>query len=67
MQALTKRAKAVERKPMTIWEKLYIPAIAKGMAITFGHIFKKKPTINYPEQTTAIQPGIPGSTGIEPG
>lgn len=42
MQALTKKAKQVERKPMTFWEKLYIPAIAKGMSITFGHIFKKK-------------------------
>src|SRR5882672_3832461 len=51
MNALTNRAKTVERKPMTIWEKMYIPAIAKGMSITFGHIFKKKPTINYPEQT----------------
>jgi NADH-quinone oxidoreductase subunit I len=54
MQALTSKAKQVERKPMTFWEKLYIPAIAKGMAITFGHIFKKKPTINYPEQTRAL-------------
>ena len=35
---------------MTIWERLYLPAIFKGMAITFSHLFKKKPTINYPEQ-----------------
>ena len=56
MQALTSKAKQVERKPMTFWEKLYIPAIARGMAITFGHIFKKKPTINYPEQTRPFSP-----------
>src|ERR1700720_2249214 len=56
MNALTSKAKQVERKPMTFWEKLYIPAIAKGMAITFGHIFKKKPTINYPEQTRPFSP-----------
>jgi NADH-quinone oxidoreductase subunit I len=49
MQALTKRGKQVERKPMTIWEKLYLPSIFKGMAITFSHIFKKTPTISYPE------------------
>ena len=50
MQALTNKSKAVDRSPMTIWERLYLPAIFKGMAITFSHLFKKKPTINYPEQ-----------------
>src|SRR6476620_10383807 len=60
MQALTSKAKQVERKPMTIWEKLYIPAIAKGMAITFKHIFRKKPTINYPEQTRPFSPVFRG-------
>jgi NADH-quinone oxidoreductase subunit I len=47
---LTNRSKTVERKPMTFWEKLYLPAIAKGMGITFSHMFKKKPTVNYPEK-----------------
>ena len=50
MQALTNRKKEVERKPMTFWEKMYLPAIAKGMGITMSHFFKKKPTIKYPEQ-----------------
>jgi NADH-quinone oxidoreductase subunit I len=50
MQALTNRKKQVERKPMTLMEKLYLPSIFKGMGITFSHLFKKKPTINYPEQ-----------------
>lgn len=50
MQSLTKKAKPVERKPMTVWEKMYLPAILKGMGITFSHLFKKRPTINYPEQ-----------------
>ena len=35
---------------MTFWEKMYLPAIAKGMGITMSHFFKKKPTIKYPEQ-----------------
>src|SRR6201747_2608740 len=60
MQALTKKAKQVERKPMTFWEKLYIPAIAKGMSITFSHIFKKKPTISYPEQKRPFSPVFRG-------
>lgn len=50
MQALTNRNKQVERKPMTFAEKMYLPSILKGMGITFSHLFKKKPTINYPEQ-----------------
>lgn len=50
MQALTTRGKSVERKPMTLLERLYLPAIFKGMAITFSHMFKKVPTIRYPEQ-----------------
>ena len=35
---------------MTLLEKLYLWNIAKGMLITFTHIFKKKATIKYPEQ-----------------
>jgi NADH-quinone oxidoreductase subunit I len=50
MQSLTNRNKQVERKPMTLMEKLYLPAIFKGMGITMSHFFKKKPTISYPEE-----------------
>lgn len=41
-------------------EKLYLPAVAKGMAITFSHIFKKKATINYPEETRPFSPVFRG-------
>ncbi|HVG15204.1 MAG TPA: NADH-quinone oxidoreductase subunit I [Chitinophagaceae bacterium] len=51
MQSLTNKAKQVDRKPMTFMERMYLPAIFKGMGITFSHLFKKKPTISYPEQT----------------
>lgn len=50
MQALTQRAKAVDRSPMTFLERLYLWNILKGMFITFSHIFKKNPTISYPEK-----------------
>ena len=60
MESLTKRAKPVDRKPMTFMEKLYIPSIAKGMAITFKHIFKKKATINYPEEKRPFSPVFRG-------
>src|SRR5262245_32531047 len=50
MQTLTNRSKLVDRRPMSAVEKIYLWNILKGMAITFSHIFKKRPTINYPEQ-----------------
>ena len=57
---ITNRAKAVDRSPMTFGERIYIPAIAKGLGITLSHIFKKKPTINYPEQKRPFSPVFRG-------
>jgi len=51
MQSLTNRSKMVSNKKMTFMERIYLPAIFKGMAITLKHFFRKKVTINYPEQT----------------
>jgi len=51
---LTNRKKVVAKKEMTFAEKLYLPAIANGMSITFKHLFKKKATIKYPEQLRPI-------------
>ncbi|WP_290792351.1 NADH-quinone oxidoreductase subunit NuoI [Flavihumibacter sp. UBA7668] len=60
MQTLTNRSKAVDRHPMTMWEKMYLPSIAKGMSITLSHFFKKKPTIQYPEETRPFSPVFRG-------
>ncbi len=60
MLPLTNKSKPVSRKPMTIWERMYLPAIFKGMLITFSHIFKKKVTINYPEQKRPFSPVFRG-------
>jgi NADH-quinone oxidoreductase subunit I len=60
MQALTNRVKQVDRRKMSFMEKLYLPAIFKGMLITFGHMFKKRPTINYPEKTRPFSPVFRG-------
>ena len=60
MQALTNRIKQVERKPMNLIERMYLPAIFKGMVITFSHIFKKKPTSNDPEKTRPFSPVFRG-------
>lgn len=47
---LSNRGKKVSNKKMTFSEKIYLPAIAGGLAITLKHFFMKKPTIQYPEQ-----------------
>ncbi len=60
MQTLTNRAQIVERKPMSLMERLYLPAIFKGMWITFKHIFKRKATISYPEQKRPFSPVFRG-------
>lgn len=50
---LTNRSKVVSNKEMTLAEKIYLPAIFKGMGITFKHavknIVKGPPTFSYPE------------------
>lgn len=47
---LTDRSKVVSNKKMTFGESIYLPAVLKGMGITFSHMFKKSATISYPEQ-----------------
>jgi NADH-quinone oxidoreductase subunit I len=53
---LTNRSKVVSNKEQSFAERLYLPAILKGMAITFSHLFKKRPTIMYPEQKKEFAP-----------
>jgi NADH-quinone oxidoreductase subunit I len=60
MQTLTSRAKLVDRRPISFIEKLYVWNILKGMLITFSHIFRKKATISYPEETRPFSPVFRG-------
>lgn len=47
---LTNRSIQVVKKELTLSERLYFPAIIKGMLITLSHLFKRKATIKYPDQ-----------------
>jgi NADH-quinone oxidoreductase subunit I len=51
MQSLTGRSKIVVKKEMNFWERIYLPAILGGIAITLKHMFKKSATVRYPEKT----------------
>ena len=53
---LTNRSKVAANKELNWVEKLYLPGIIQGMAITFRHIFMKKATVKYPEQLRPIAP-----------
>jgi NADH-quinone oxidoreductase subunit I len=60
MEKLTNRSAPVNRDPMTFGEKIYLPAIAKGLSITIGHIFKKKATVSYPKEKRPFSPVFRG-------
>lgn len=47
---LTNRSKQIEKKEMSLAERMWLPAIFGGMAITIKHLFKKSATIKYPEE-----------------
>ena len=43
---------------MTLTEKMYLPAITKGLSLTFKHLFGKKITMQYPEETWEKAGGV---------
>jgi NADH-quinone oxidoreductase subunit I len=53
----------VTRKPkLGLADRLYLPSILAGLAVTFRHMFRKKDTIQYPEEKHAFGPryrGVP--------
>jgi NADH-quinone oxidoreductase subunit I len=51
---LTNRSKLVVKKEMSLWEKMYLPAVLGGIAITIKHLFKRKSTIKYPEKKREV-------------
>lgn len=50
MVTLSNRKKVIEQGELTFMEKLYLPVIAKGLSITVKHLFKRKATIQFPEE-----------------
>ena len=60
MQQLTNRSKQVVNNKMTLAEQIYLPAIITGLGITIKHFFRKKVTIQYPEQKRYLGPVFRG-------
>lgn len=54
--SLSGRKKTVSNKKMTFVEKTYLREIVRGLGITIRHFFKKKVTVQYPEQKRPLSP-----------
>lgn len=54
--SLSGKKMEVSNKKMSFWESLYLVAIVKGLLITIRHLFTRKVTIKYPEQTRELSP-----------
>ena len=51
----------VNRKPLSFWERLYLPAILGGLKVTWRHFWKKKVTMQYPEEKWVVPPNYRGA------
>jgi len=51
----------VERKPLSWWERLYLPALWSGLKVTARHFFSKKVTMQYPEEKWVVPDGYRGA------
>ena len=52
--------KVVERRPLTLAERTYLPQIVGGLVTTFKHLIAPKETLQYPEQRPPIPAGYRG-------
>ena len=51
----------VKRKPLSWWERLYLPAIFGGLKVTLRHFFRRKVTMQYPEEKWVVPDGYRGA------
>jgi NADH-quinone oxidoreductase subunit I len=51
----------VNRKKLNLWERLYLPAIIGGFKVSLRHFFKKKVTMQYPEERWVVPEGYRGA------
>jgi NADH-quinone oxidoreductase subunit I len=51
----------VKRQPLSMGERLYLPALIGGLKVTARHFFSKKITQQYPEEKWQVPPGYRGA------
>ena len=60
MAIAEKDVKWVQEPRMGLFERLYLPAIAQGLGTTVSHLFRKKVTVQFPEQRPVMPPNYRG-------
>jgi len=65
MEPLTSKRKVHEAKPLSFAERIYLPAIIKGLAITLKHFFRKSVTVRYPEQKREFSENFRGMHSLK--
>lgn len=50
---------------MNFWERIYLPAIFKGLRITLRHFFMKIPTVKYPEERRPYSKNFRGQHSLK--
>jgi len=48
------------RRKMSFWERLYLPAILRGLRVTMKHFFMPLATVQYPDERPEVAPRFRG-------
>ncbi len=62
--------KVKRMRKLSLRDRLYLPSVLAGLALTFRHIFRRKDTIQYPEERRRFGPryrGVPALVKDEDG
>lgn len=51
---------STKKKNMTFWQRLYLPEVWRGMALTLKFLFRRKSTMQYPEEKHTFPVGYRG-------
>src|ERR1700739_1833090 len=65
MESLSNKRKVLEAKPLSFAERIYLPAILRGLSITMKHFFRKKVTVQYPEQKREFSENFRGMHSLK--
>lgn len=65
MQSISNKKKVLEQKPMTFWERTYIPSILKGLGITIRYFFKPNVSVKYPEEERPYSKNFRGQHSLK--
>ena len=54
----------VKRIRPSFWHRLYLPTVFQGLVVTFRHMFRKKDTMQYPEERWDFKDNFRGAPAL---